>query len=65
MELPLLYPNRRPIASAKRADLIELLNLIPMNFHQFYRNLDHNENEPVEDRIVLSDEEGEVMENEV
>lgn len=48
--------------SAKKADLIELLNFIPTNFHKFYTNLDHHESEPIEEIIVLSDEECEDIE---
>lgn len=58
-ELPVLYPNGRPIATAKKADLMELLNFIPSNFHKFYTNLNHTENEPEEAIIILSESEGE------
>lgn len=53
IELPLLYPQGRPIASAKKVDLMELLEFIPQEHHEFYAALDHTDMDP-NDIIVLS-----------
>lgn len=63
-ELPILYPNGKPISTEKKADLVELLKFIPPNFHKFYTNLNHTDNEPEESIVILSDGEEEDIENE-
>lgn len=62
--LPLLYPFGKHISTAKKSDLLELLDFIPIQHHKFYANLKHSENdEPDEDieqfadLIVVSDDE--------
>lgn len=56
MEVPLLYPQGRPITTAKKKDLMDLLEFIPQQFHKFYATLDHTEIDP-DDFVVVSDEE--------
>lgn len=61
-ELPLLYPGGRAIATQKKADLIELLDLIPVEFRSFYTNLNHTDEveqaeQPIEEVIEILDDE--------
>lgn len=56
MELPLLYPQGRPIATAKKKDLMDLLEFIPQTYHKFYVQLDHVDMDP-NDIIMVSDSE--------
>lgn len=53
-ELPVLYPEGRAIATQKKSDLLELLELIPAEFRSFYTSLNHtNEVEPAETPIEV------------
>lgn len=45
-ELPLLHKSEKPISTAKYNDLITLLQWVPEEFHSFYKNLKHSNNEP-------------------
>lgn len=58
--LPILYPDGRAIATNKKADLLELLDLIPLEFRTFYTGLNHAENEltekQIEEIIEISDD---------
>lgn len=62
-ELPLLYPEGRPIATPKKTDLMDLLDLIPAEFRGFYTNMNHtaaDEQEvekPIEEIIEIFDDE--------
>lgn len=59
-QLPLLYPNGKSISTAKKLDLVDLLDFISIQHHKFYTNLKHDEEQPDEDIdcdvIVVSDE---------
>lgn len=63
-KLPLLYPNGRSISTAKKSDLLELLNFISIQNHKFYTNLKHSDNErpdeedidSINEIIVVSDD---------
>lgn len=60
--LPLLYPEGRSITIQKKADLVELIELIPLEFRAFYTNLNHTTGDehaekPVEDIIEILDDE--------
>lgn len=63
-KLPLLYPNGRSISTAKKSDLLELLNFISTQNHKFYTNLKHSDNEgpdeedidSINEIIVVSDD---------
>lgn len=55
MQLPLLYPRGRAIATAKKHDLLDLLQFIPDPEHKkFYATLDLTDMDP-DDIIVLDD----------
>lgn len=58
--MPLLYPEGRPIATKKKSDLLELLELIPAEFRSFYVNLNHTDQaeeieEPADVVVILDD----------
>lgn len=58
--MPLLYPKGRPIATKKKSDLIELLEIFPAEFRTFYVNLNHTDQvEEIEDPadvvVILDD----------
>lgn len=59
--LPVLYPEGRAISTKKKADLLELLEFIPIQFRAFYTGLNHSETEEtesqIEEIIQISDEE--------
>lgn len=55
-QLSALYPNGKPISTAKKSDLIELLDFISLQHHKFYTNLKHSENDQLDDDIEPSDE---------
>lgn len=61
LELPLLHPQGRPIPTPKKVDLMELINLIPLEFRGFYTDLNHTEKDreevekPIEEIIEVSD----------
>lgn len=61
--LPILYPEGRAIATKKKADLLELLDFIPLQYRAFYTGLNHTENEPsdnqIDEIIEISDDEKE------
>lgn len=61
-ELPLLYPRGRDISTQKKKDLIDLLDLIPVEFRSFYINLNHSDEveqveKPIEEIIEILDDE--------
>lgn len=67
-ELPLLYPNGRSIATKKKSDLLELLDLIPVEFRSFYTNLNHTDEDeqtekPIEEIIDILDDDDDDDEN--
>ncbi|KAJ8721081.1 hypothetical protein PYW08_006846 [Mythimna loreyi] len=45
-DLPNVREEAKPISSAKYKDLITLLEWVPAEFHDYYRNLKHDANEP-------------------
>lgn len=51
-ELPLLYPEGRAIATNKKVDLLELLDLIPVEHRSFYTTLNHSENDLVLSQLL-------------
>lgn len=44
-KLPILWPNGRAINAQKFNDLMQLLRFIPNEFHKFYQDLSHNDQE--------------------
>lgn len=60
-ELPILYPDGRAIATNKKMDLLNLLDLIPAEHRSFYTNLNNTDEEeqierPIEEIVILSDD---------
>lgn len=58
--MPLLYPEGRPIATEKKKDLIELMDLIPAEYRSFYVNLNHTDeveeiDDPADLVVILDD----------
>lgn len=60
-KLPLLYPDGKAIATAKKMDLVELLEFISVKNRKFYTSLKHSDEdqdcEPCDETIFISDDE--------
>lgn len=51
IELPLLWPNGKPLSTAKLNDLKELLQLVPPDAKHFYTFLDNAESHEFDDDV--------------